>query len=422
MALMGKDASQRDAEPGSGSAGPGPLHWEGTRQVVEGAAWIVISIAAIWSLRVGEAFLVPAVLAIFAFAVLNALDRFWRRQRLFARAMPEWLRGTLSLGLSTLLIAAIVALVSFVVADNAAQVAEKAPEYNDRLLARYDAAKSWLGERGIPIGDTTPQDEAPDPDVTDPAALPTGEGDREEPAPELGLIERIDFARLVRSVAGGMAETLGNGALVVIYVFFLLLERKVFPAKLRAIFGDGRRRADVSRVLEQISHDVGVYLGMKTLVSALTAVPAYIIMRVIGLDFAEFWALLIFILNFIPNIGSLVATALPTLLALLQFDGLREFWIVGIGVTAIQLFVANVVEPHLMSRSLNMSPLVVIVALVAWSLLWGVAGAFLCVPMTVVLLIVLSNFESTRWVAVLLSRDGTVGGDARTKAKPAAGA
>ena len=97
---------------------------------------------------------------------------------------------------------------------------------------------------------------------------------------------------------------------------------------------------------------------------------------------------------------------MPTLLALFQFDHLGPFLAVGIGVTSVQLIVANIIEPPLMGKSLNMSPLVVILALVFWGMVWGVPGMFLCVPLTVVAMIVLSRNSKTRWVAVLLSQDG----------------
>lgn len=131
-------------------------------------------------------------------------------------------------------------------------------------------------------------------------------------------------------------------------------------------------------------------------------------MSLVGLDFAGFWALLIFVLNFIPNIGSLVATILPTLLALVQFDTLVPFMIIGIGVGTTQLIIGNFIEPPLMGRSLNISPLVVLLSLVLWGSMWGIPGMFLCVPITVVLMIILYQFESARWIAVALSKNGNV--------------
>jgi AI-2 transport protein TqsA len=138
----------------------------------------------------------------------------------------------------------------------------------------------------------------------------------------------------------------------------------------------------------------------------LTSLASWVLMYSVGLDFAAFWALLIFVLNFIPNIGSLVATIFPSLLALIQFDTLTPFLVILIGVGSIQMLVGNVLEPQLMGRSLNVSPLVIILSLVVWSFMWGIPGMFLAVPVTVIVMIVFYNFDSTRWIALLMSQDG----------------
>ena len=118
--------------------------------------------------------------------------------------------------------------------------------------------------------------------------------------------------------------------------------------------------------------------------------------------------MVIFILHFIPTFGVIIATLLPTSLAAVEFDHLGPVLIVGLGLAAIAQLMGNIVEPNVMGESLNLSPLTVIMALVFWGTLWGVTGAFLCVPLTVIVVIILSNFETTRWVAVLLSKTGTI--------------
>jgi AI-2 transport protein TqsA len=164
----------------------------------------------------------------------------------------------------------------------------------------------------------------------------------------------------------------------------------------------------VLQMMQRIDRDIHTYLGVKTAVSLTTAVLAYILMRIVGLDFAEFWALLIFILHFIPTIGVIVATVFPTLLAAVQFDHIGPCLAVGIGITAIAMFMGNIVEPNIMGETLNLSPLTVIIALILWGTVWGIVGAFLCVPLTVILVIILSNFRATRWVSVLLSKTGKI--------------
>ena len=131
-------------------------------------------------------------------------------------------------------------------------------------------------------------------------------------------------------------------------------------------------------------------------------------MRAVDLDFAAFWALLVFILNYIPTIGSIVATILPGLLALVQFESWTPFVILVIGITVIQQALGSFLEPNLMGMTLNLSPLVVVISLILWGMLWGVVGMFLCVPITVILVIILANFPGTRWVSVLLSKEGKI--------------
>jgi AI-2 transport protein TqsA len=337
------------------------------------AALVLAAIATLWAIAAARAFLVPLVIALMMLAIVNALERLWGRLRIGGRRLPR----AVTTSLSGLLIASIGVVLVELLVDNIAGVIKAAPQYQDRL---EELSASWRDR--LQLGEVDVLREA---------------------------LAGIDTAAMLSGLASGVAGVVGMSSLVIIYLVFLLLERGYFAGKLLAAFPSDGRRERIADLLHRIDHDVSAYLAVKALVSLLTAALSYAVMRMVSLDFAEFWAVLIFGLNFIPNVGSLVATALPTLVALLQFDTLRPFLIVGLGVTAIQLVVANLVEPGLMGRRLNMSPLVVMLALVGWSILWGIPGAFLSVPMTAVVLIVLANIPATRWIAVLLSRDGRTG-------------
>ena len=145
---------------------------------------------------------------------------------------------------------------------------------------------------------------------------------------------------------------------------------------------------------------------MKTAVSLLTGMVSYVILRLIGVDFAAIWALMIFFLNFIPNIGSLIGVVLPALLTLVQFETYTPFLMVTLGLGATQFVIGNVVEPAYMGRSLNLSSFMIVLSLTFWGLIWGIPGMFLSVPIMVVFTIVCSHFNELRWIAVLLSSDG----------------
>jgi predicted PurR-regulated permease PerM len=140
----------------------------------------------------------------------------------------------------------------------------------------------------------------------------------------------------------------------------------------------------------------------------ITASIGYIIMRAVGLDFAGFWAVLIFFFYYIPTVGSLLAVISPTLLTLVQFDSLTPFLIVAICMGVVQIGMANFVEPLIMGRSLNVSPFIMILSLMVFGTLWGVVGMFLCVPIMVIAMIIMGNFPQTRGIAVLISADGNV--------------
>ncbi len=330
-----------------------------------------------WLIVVAKSFLVPLVLAAFAFILVQALDRVWGRVLIGGHRLPPVMTTFLSAAFLTIVGASIINLI----AANAGGIAAAAPGYQTRLTELINQFEANVLGLDIEPGAA---------DLSD------------------RFLKHLNVAGLATQLASGVASAVGSLSVVLVYLFFLLLERPFFERKMALIFQDSERRAEVVGILQRIDHDVSVYLGLKSLVSLITALPAYGIMLWVGLDFAEFWALLIFAFNFIPNVGSLVATLLPSSIALVQFDTLRPFALVALGITSVQLIVANVVEPNLLGRRLNMSPLLVITALVGWSMLWGVPGAFLCVPMTNIALLILANVSSTRWIAVLLSRDGAL--------------
>lgn len=220
-----------------------------------------------------------------------------------------------------------------------------------------------------------------------------------------------NLGALIGGIAAGIMSLAGNAGMVAIYVVFLLLEQRFFNAKMKMMFPDAAKRKRVQEVLDHIQRQIRQYIYLKTLVSALTGILSWAILVWVGVDYAPFWALLIFILNFIPTIGSLVAIMLPTLLALVQFDTFGPFLILLGSLGAVQMLIGNVLDPRLTGSSLNLSPLVVILALSLWGQIWGVIGMFLSVPITVIGMIVLANIPATRPIAVALSENGCLDRD-----------
>ena len=231
--------------------------------------------------------------------------------------------------------------------------------------------------------------------------------------PQDALLDRmadgLGLEGILRQVVAGMLATINQFSIVAIYVAFLLVDQQFFDMKLGALVRDPDRQARLRALLDRIRSAVEAYLRVMTLMSGLTAILSYGIMRWVGLDYAGFWATTIFFLNFIPTIGSILGTLLPAAFALLQFQqvGPAAQALAGIGV--VQFLVGNVLLPRMAGSTLNISLFVTLFSLFAWGALWGVTGMFVAMPMTAILIIVFSNFEATRPVAVLLSRTGTFG-------------
>jgi len=222
------------------------------------------------------------------------------------------------------------------------------------------------------------------------------------------LFNRISLTDTLRDIAAATASVVSIAGIVLIYAGFLFVEQRHFRRKLTLMFRDLGQQAQLHGVLDQIDHDIRVYIRIKTTLAVITSALAYLVMAWVGVDFASFWAVLVFFFYYIPTVGSVLAILAPALLTLVQFDHLQPFLIVLFVIGAIQIVMANAIEPAIMGRSLNLSPLVVIVSLLVWGTIWGVVGMFLCVPIMVVLLIVLAHFETTRPVAVLLSAKGDI--------------
>ena len=218
----------------------------------------------------------------------------------------------------------------------------------------------------------------------------------------------LNFGDILSRLFSTLTNLFGNASMVLIYLIFLLIEESTFSRKLKAMYPDENRHKKMKSLIKKIDKSISSYIAVKTMSSLLTGVLSCIVLIIIGVDSPIFWAFLIFILNFIPTIGSLIATLFPTVFALLQFGELTPAILVITIVGAIQLAVGNLVEPKIMGNSLNISPLVVLLTLTLWGLLWGVTGMLLSVPITVILIIIMAEFDETRPIAILLSRKGEI--------------
>jgi AI-2 transport protein TqsA len=318
----------------------------------------------LWALR---HILAPVALAAFLLLLIDGLARA------IARRLPR-LPGWAPLAIAVALIVLIFASAIWLAADNGTAFAFQAPQYEHRLnrLLNEGAARLDLG-----------------PSMT-----------LEE------LIHRVNPARYVGFAAMRLRDFTEGAVFVLVYLGFLLASRRGFAGKAAAMFVDEQSRRDLALVFERIRTGVESYVMVQTVVGLLISSLSAALMVAIGLPHALFWAFLIFLANYIPVIGAAVGVLLPPLFGLLQFNDLLHPLILLGGMEAVHFAIVQVLQPRLQGSRLNLDPVVVVFALAFWALVWGVIGAVLSTPLTVIAMAILAEFSATRPLAVLLSGDG----------------
>jgi AI-2 transport protein TqsA len=220
------------------------------------------------------------------------------------------------------------------------------------------------------------------------------------------LFARLNPSAYLADVARGLQGFASDAFFILIYLGFIIASRHGFERKVVGLFPQREERREAIDAFRRIRDGVERYLWVQTVTGLIIAVASWIAMAVIGLDNAVFWAFLIFIASYIPVIGGAVGILAPPVFALIQFS---SFWpaLILLGVLQIiQFIVGNIILPRMQGDSLNMDPVVVLLSLAFWGVLWGMAGMFLSTPLTVMAMVILAQFDGTRWLAVLLSANG----------------
>jgi AI-2 transport protein TqsA len=237
------------------------------------------------------------------------------------------------------------------------------------------------------------------------------------------LINGVDFRGYVASIAM-QAQGIASGAFfVMVYLGFLLASQIGFRRKIVAMFPQKAQRDEAVAVFERVRGGVEGYIWVQTVTGAMICLAAWILMRAVGLQNAEFWTFVIFIVGFIPVLGGAVAGLAPPLFALVQFPSYWPALILLVGLQTILFIVGNLVQPRMQGDNQNIDPVVVLLALAFWGKLWGVVGMFLSTPLAVMAMAILAEFQGSRWMAILLSGDGAPYADEgrqRDKARSAA--
>ncbi len=222
----------------------------------------------------------------------------------------------------------------------------------------------------------------------------------------LQTVRTIEVSGYLRSAAGQAGTILSQVVLIILFVGFLFLERVWFGTKLETLMGDKAQARRVSAIIGSIIRRVNRYLLVKALISSATGVAVFLLLSVFDIQFAVAMGLLTFVLNFIPSVGSIIATLIVTLVAYIQTPEPQTAVLIFVLTGMIQFILGNVIDPMLMGKTLRLSAFGIIISLAFWGAVWGVPGMFLAVPFMVAVMIVCSHIPAARPVAILLSREG----------------
>lgn len=312
----------------------------------------------------GKDLLIPLVLALVVWYLINAIGAQFGKIQIGEKHPPRWLQTTLSVGV----VVSFFWFVGRLVKSNLVEFAEVAPEYDEKIKNLSNELTDYLGTEIV-----------------------------------AEITAQLDLASYATKVLNSSISFVSALLVVLFYIIFLFLEQNIFSKKLDLIFTHRKNKVQFFQTMSRIDDSMKTYMAVKSFISLLVALCTYIVLISFGVDFAILWAFLTFLLNFIPFVGSFIAICMPSLLALMQFDDPLIALAIFVILNSLQVLIGNYLEPRIVGKSLNLSPLVVVLALAFWGSIWDVAGMFLCVPITVAMMIVLSQFPNTRAVAILLS-------------------
>ncbi len=327
-------------------------------RVLATLGWITIVIA---GMRAADAILVPMLLAIFLAFICAPLVLWLEQKRIPAMV-------------AVLIVVLLVILVGLgigtVAGTSVRQFTIEMPKYQQQLRDEMTSLLAWLRRLGLEVSSDD-------------------------------LLKYIDpgaAMRLGARMVSGLGEILTNSFLILLTVMFILFEASTFQQKVLAVWGAEKRS---TQSFSKFADDVYHYLAIKTAVSLGTGLLVALWVALMGVDFPLLWGLLAFLLNYVPNLGSIIAAAPAVLLALLQLGPGRALFL-ALGYVVINIVAGNILEPRLLGKRLGLSTLAVFLSLVFWGWVLGPIGMILSIPLTMILKIALETNEDTRWLAVLL--------------------
>ena len=317
-------------------------------------------------LQAAASVIAPILLAAFITVVATPPVRWMQRKR-----VPKWL----ALAIIVLVLLEAGSILALVFTGELEGFRDGLPSYQERLILLSDQFGGWLEDVGVANARDAVKD------IFDPSAA----------------------AGLVRMALTNVSGTFATGLLVLLAVVFMLLEAPRLPAKLRLAF---HLTEEAETRLRRVLSAINQYMVIKSLTSLATALCIWVWLWFLGIDFAILWAILAFLLNFIPFVGAILMTIPAVLLALVQTD-LQTASLVALGYLVVNTVIGSVLEPRIMGRGLGISTLVVFLSLLVWGWVLGTVGVFLAVPLTMALIIALDASPQTRPFAILLGPEVT---------------
>jgi len=336
--------------------------------------WLLIVATSLLMLKYFESIFKPLVIAFLFWYLINELNGVLSRIKLFGKQIPFFIRGLMGTGIVVLILLGITEVISV----NVSQIIVKSAE----LENQGDEIVHKLSQK-----------------LDNPKLMQDVEK----------YVRDIDFTNQARTTLNFVSSLFSNFFVVLIYVIFMLLEEGKMKGKLSKLFPNKDHENDgLIDIARKVNESIKTYLVSKTIVSFITGVLGYIVLLLFHVDFPVLWAFLIFLLNYIPYVGSLLATVLPAVYAMFQFgDPMYVIYVLS-SIQAVQLLMGSIIEPKLMGKTLNLSPLTVLLSLVIWGYIWGIIGMILSVPITSFLVIIMSHFDSSRPIAIFLSENGEI--------------
>jgi len=325
---------------------------------------VILTGAALWWL---SRILEPFVLAVFLLICIDGLARAIRRH---AKVLPDW--SALPIGIAVILV--IFGLSIWMTVDNAADFAAEGPAYTARINTLLDG---FAHQAGLKVTPTVSS-----------------------------LIGEINPARYAGLLASALSHFAEATVFTLIYLGFLLASRRGFAAKFGQLYPVAAERREAALIFERVRRGVESYVWVQTVVGVIITAASAVLMLATGLSHIPFWCAIIFLSNYIPAIGAAIGVLFPAAFGLFELDGIWRALVLVVGLEAVHFLVSHVVQPRMQGRSLNLDPVVILLALAFWGALWGVAGAFLSTPLAVMAMAILAEFPGTRPLAVLLSADG----------------